>query len=85
MISRPPVIFTVVSTNAPLMSSGVANGWWLRSTAAAPETSAVLIEVPLPRKYVVPTRPSGCVLSIVEPGARRDTTDTPGACKLGFA
>jgi hypothetical protein len=84
LISRPPVIVTAPSTNAPLTSSGVANGWWLSSTAAAPDTSAVLMDVPLPRKYAVPTRPPGCDLSTVEPDARNEITDTPGAATFGF-
>ena len=83
-ISRPFVMFTPLSMTAPLMSSGVASGWWLSSTAAAPATSAVLIDVPLPRKYAVPTRPPGYVLSTVEPGARSEITWTPGAAMFGF-
>ncbi|MDQ1449612.1 MAG: hypothetical protein QOC79_2583 [Actinomycetota bacterium] len=42
------------------------------------------MDVPLPRKYTSSTRPSGWVMSTVEPGARSDTTDTPGAVISGF-
>jgi hypothetical protein len=84
LISCPPVIVTAPSVIAPLMSSGVASGWWLSSTAAAPEATAVLIEVPLPRKYAVPTRAPACALSTVEPAARSEITDTPGAATFGF-
>ncbi len=44
----------------------------------------MLIDVPVPRKYTSSTRPSGCVTSIVDPGARSDTTDTPGATTSGL-
>jgi hypothetical protein len=44
----------------------------------------VLIDVPLPRKYALPTRLPACALSPVEPGARSEITDTPGAAMFGF-
>ncbi len=73
-----------VEVSAPLMSSGVAPGWCCASTAAAPETSAVAIEVPLPRRYVASTMPSVWVSSIFEPGARYDSTLVPGADTSGL-
>jgi hypothetical protein len=67
------------------MSSGVASGWCSSSTAAAPATIAVDIDVPVPLKYASPTRAEALAASIVEPGARSDTTDTPGAITSGLA
>jgi hypothetical protein len=72
------------STSEPLTSSGFAFGWCSSNTAAAPETSAVDIEVPLPLKYTSPMRACGLAASIVEPAARSDTTETPGATRSGF-
>jgi hypothetical protein len=42
------------------------------------------MDVPLPRKYALATRLPGCALSTVEPGARSEITDTPGAATFGF-
>ena len=79
-----PLMATPPSSSAPFTSSGVASGCWSSMTAAAPATSAVDIEVPLPRKYTLPMRAFGFALSIVDPGARSETTETPGASTSGF-
>jgi len=72
------------SMSAPFTSSGVACGWSASTTAAAPDTSAVDIDVPLPRKYVSPMRALGFATSTVEFTARSDTSETPGATTSGF-
>src|SRR5436305_2394609 len=69
---------------APLTSSGVARGWSDVTTAATPAVRAVDIEVPLPRKYESPMRADGLATSMVEPGARSETVETPGATTSGF-
>src|SRR3954454_9942008 len=49
-----------------------------------PETTAAAWEVPEPLKYQSPTRAVGFSASTVEPGARMDASDMPGASRSGL-
>ncbi len=50
----------------------------------APLVMAALNEVPDPLKLASPTRPVGNWVSMVEPGARRLTTERPGTTRSGL-
>src|SRR3954451_8475009 len=65
--------------------SGLSCGCASRRSAAAPDVTAAAKDVPDPLKYASPTRPVGNWVSIVDPGARRETTDRPGAIRSGLA
>jgi hypothetical protein len=56
---------------------------WMTS-AAAPLVIAVLNDVPEPTKFAVPIRAVGFKVSMVEPGARRLTTDLPDVTRSGL-
>src|SRR5438477_8402156 len=57
--------------------------FWMTS-AAAPLVMAVLNDVPEPTKFAVPIRALGFKVSMVEPGARRLTTDLPDVTRSGL-
>src|SRR5205085_5815965 len=56
---------------------------WMTS-AAAPLVIAVLNDVPDPTKFAVPICADGYKVSMVEPGARRLTTDLPDVTRSGL-
>src|SRR5262249_17290734 len=56
---------------------------WMVS-AAAPLVIAALNDVPEPTKFAVPTSADGNKVSIVEPGARRLTTERPDVTRSGL-
>src|SRR6266851_843664 len=68
--------------------SGVYSGCRSSSSATSPDTTAVAIDVPVRRKYVVPlvavTRWSGSNLSSVLPAARTAMIFRPGATRSGL-
>ena len=74
-----------VPTSRALTWSGVSDGVRDSTSAAAPETTPLENEVPDPTKCCVPMRAPACSWSIVEPTARVDTTDPPGATRSGLA
>ena len=73
-----------VTRNDCLIASGVARGCACTARAAAPDTIAADIDVPLPCRYA-PSMVAGKLASIALPGARRDTMWAPGATRSGFA
>src|SRR3954470_5667007 len=76
--------FLAVPMSRALTWSGVRSGRCEISSAAAPETTAVACEVPLPRNNRSPIRPAGCSWSRNEFGLRRLTTCSPGATTSGL-
>src|SRR3954454_15339017 len=72
---------TAVAVSAALTWSGVHVGCFWKSSATAPETTAVACHVPLPLKKRVSTTAFGSSVSMTEPWLRRDTIDGPGATR----
>ena len=68
-----------------MTSSGVSPGLADSMRATTPETTAAACDVPVPLKSPVPRRASGPEkVSMVEPGARSETIETPGASRSGL-
>src|ERR687897_589650 len=86
VLTTPPAPGTSssVETSAPLTWAGVQSGWSSRSRAAAPDTTAVAMDVPPARKYLPSTTQPGqrCWKSL--PWASVDTRPTPGARTSGL-
>src|SRR5256885_12597827 len=57
--------------------------FWTRS-AGAPLVIAVLNDVPEPTKFAAPIWAEGYVVSMVEPGVRRLTTERPEVTRSGL-
>src|SRR4051812_40234894 len=74
-----------VVTRRDFTWSGVRAALRDSTSAAAPDVIALANDVPEPLKYAVPMRALGKALSTVEPAARVETTDPPGAARSGFA
>src|ERR1700722_14346347 len=74
----------VVPNRLALTSLGASFGLALRMRAAAQAVMAELKEVPDPTKLLLPMTAEGFWTSTVDPGARRLTTDRPGATRSGL-
>src|SRR5579872_6316257 len=71
-------------SRAALTVLGWAWLWVARSSAAAPLVMAALNDVPEPTQLPVPMRAEGLLVSMVEPGASRLTTDRPEVTRSGL-
>src|SRR5689334_20325483 len=74
-----------VLTSRAFTWSGVSVALRDSTRAADPDVIAAANDVPEPLKYDVPMRAPGNALSTVDPGARLETTEPPGAARSGFA
>src|SRR5205807_5272338 len=74
----------VLASSFPFTTSGFGSEPEASTSAAAPLVMAALKEVPEPTKLALPTRAEGYLVSMVDPGVRRLTTERPEVARSGL-